>query len=739
MGASDILNNSSTNLDDARYERNNRLNPPEYAPMQSDLDDVFDDSYLDDVYGGYSSATPTGVSGGTDMQSGAPVGGYNAQPYAMPQQGNLGAGGQTSTEDKVFDIAAKFFKALLSFGKDFVNSFSCVTPKFWSKYGSHTFIAGLALAVLGLVVKLFGVSIGTTIIIGGLLSSATGVLVLMFTVDKAKGYTSMFKDDSSSQSQAPSYSVPVGNNDMEDYNPSDDPYGLEGYEDPFSDDEDSYVGDVSESSDVYEDPFDLLDSVSVVNNTLQESNTPAVSFDEALNTMPEITKGMYTRQFLYDNFVKVLEGYNPDYADVKKIDEDSDVFIQWEQYLRDASETVGVKSDNLPDLVSLEENLFTIKLTTTRPVGFKHEVVATELANIFAYAGGSLNSKVYATAEAIGKNCIFTIFTGETAMISLRDMYKNCKDYILDADNTIPVVIGVDQQGQVIKCDFRKVESVLIAGMPRSGKSWFVQAVLTQMCALVSPSQLSLYICDPKEGISDYKAFCLPHVKKFVNNDNDIVTTLRALVKQEAPRRKSLIGDAGFVNIWDYKERHPDVHLPVIYVVIDEVVTLAERMDKETKQEFQGLLVELISQLPALGIRAFLIPHVIKNDIIRKTTTDLIPCRISVCGDADHIESTTGTKPKDFTYKLKNTGDMAVKIPVVSSKTMYVHAPVLSNSNPKNNDIFDYLRRMWKVLEPDECNTEVTQKAEEAKLTAELLSSVDDDDNLDDILFGLDD
>lgn len=733
MGASDILNNSNTNLDDARYERNNRLNPPEFAPMQSDtsgLDDIFDDSYLDSAYsGGFSD---TGVSGAPSTM---PVGGFNPAQYTMSQQGGVSNANQTSTEDKVFELIAKFFKSLLNFGKDFINSFSQVTPKFWSKYGSHTFIAGLVLTVIGLVLKLFGVSIGTSIMVGSLLSSATGVLVLMFTVDKAKGYTSMFKDDTTAQSQPQNSFTPVSDMDYGDpFMDDDDPYQSGGYEDPFADEDPYDIGGTSDSPEEYDDLLDILDDVSSLNTPTQESGSANMSFDEALETMPQIDKGMYTRQYLYDNFVKVLEGYNPDYADIKKIDEDSDVFIQWEQYLRDASETVGVKSDNLPDLISLEENLFTIKLTTTRPVGFKHDVVATELANIFAYAGGSLNSKVYATAEAVGKNCIFTIFTGETAMISLRDMYKNCKDFILDSDNTIPVVLGVDQQGQVIKCDFRKVESVLVAGMPRSGKSWFVQAVLTQMCALVSPRQLSLYVCDPKEGISDYKAFCLPHVKKFVNNDNDIVTTLRALVKQEAPRRKKLIGDAGFVNIWDYKERHPDVHLPVIYVVIDEVVTLAERMDKETKQEFQGLLVELISQLPALGIRAFLIPHVIKNDIIRKTTTDLIPCRISVCGDAEHVESTTGTKPKDFTYKLKNTGDMAVKIPVVSSKTMFVHAPVLSNSNPKNNDIFDYLRRMWKVLEPDESGTEVTKKAEEDKLNEELLRSLETDD-LDDILF----
>lgn len=247
--------------------------------------------------------------------------------------------------------------------------------------------------------------------------------------------------------------------------------------------------------------------------------------------------------------------------------------------------------------------------------------------------------------------------------------------------------------------DFKKLESVIITGMPRSGKSWFVQAVLTQMCAFVSPSELHIYICDPKDGISDFKSFCLPQVKKFVSGDANIVETLRGIVKEEAVRRKAIIGDAGYVNVWDFKEDNPDFDLPIIYVVIDEVVTLAERMDKETKQEFQGLLVELISQLPALGIRAFLIPHVIKNDIIAKTATDLVPCKISVCGDAEHIEKATGSKVKDFPYKLVNKGDMAVRMPAVSPSTMFIHGPALTTSNNDNKRLFDYMKRVWNKIE----------------------------------------
>ena len=250
------------------------------------------------------------------------------------------------------------------------------------------------------------------------------------------------------------------------------------------------------------------------------------------------------------------------------------------------------------------------------------------------------------------------------------------------------------------------------------------------MCAFVSPRELNIYVCDPKDGISDFKSFCLPHIKKFVSGDDNIVSVIRNVVKVEGPRRKKIIGDAGCVNIWDFKELHPEVDMPLIYILIDEVVTLAARMEKEVKSEFQGLLFELISQMPALGIRALLIPHEVKNDIIKKEITDLIMCRISVLGSAEHIESSTGTKPKDFPYKLTNQGDMAVRIPIVNPKTMYVHAPALTSENVENNRVFDYMRQIWKRIEPDSYDGAVVERAELENESQELLKSAQDTNNL---------
>lgn len=723
---------TGTNLDDARADRNNRLNPPDYAPGQED------DFFNDDIFGGGAvepNNNSTDSSGGFDFSGTTDMFG-GAGMFSAPQQNTQAQPQQmVSTEDKIFDALGKGVKGSFHFVKDFVQSAKLVNAKFWASWGSNSFIVGIIFAAAGLILNLFKVgAIGLNFMIGGLVTAAVGIFVLMMNVDKAKEFTSFYKDGSSSSNVSNNVSLgsdtSFGNDSFGDLDNSSD--GFDDFDDDFSEDD---FGDDDGWGD--EDFDDGSDDSAFFSSTEAGSSEP-MSTEDALNAMTEVPQGMYTRQYLYEALTRVLPSIKSDFATTKVVDEDSDTFLAWEQYLRDACEATGVKQEALPNLISLEENLFTIKLTFDRPVGLKADAVATEIANIYAYGDGEdVLENVSAKADVVGKRCFITIFTGENAMISLLDMYGVCKDFMLNTKNYMPVVLGINQRGDVIKADFKKMESVIITGMPRSGKSWFVKNILLQMCVFVPPTELNIYICDPKEGISDFKTFKLPHVKKFVSGDNNIVATLREVVKALAPKRRKIIGDAGYQTIWEYKEVHPEVHMPIIYVLVDEVVTLASRMDKETNNEFRMLLRELISQLPALGIRAFLIPHVLNNDIIEKKTSDIVDCKVSVCGDADHIEKATGSKPKEFPFKLANKGDMAVRMPLVSPKTMFVHAPVICETNPQINGVFDYMGRVWSKLEPNEVKGSLAVGVDDEKLQSQATEMAFDDSDLEDLdLFG---
>lgn len=729
MGASN-LGNMGSDLDDRRAERDARMNPPEHAPMQGgDLDSFFDDDSTDSLGGGLSlgldtPATPS--AGGFDM-------GQNTQMLMQGQQNQYGMQGQgyankqqakDDMEAKFYDFLTKLGRTGIDFVKDFISSFKLLNPKFWTKWGSNSFVSGLVFCLIGVVTAILGLSIALDIIIAGVLSSMAGVLVLMLNLEKAKCYDSPYNEDTQPVQvpMADEWEINETDGVEEEF---DDPFEEEFFEedDPFEDideDDSSGIDPFASGSDVF-DPFSSNKSESSV--SIEDSVTQLQTFD----------KGVVTREYLFEVFTRVLPSKNSDFAKVTEIDPDSDTFITWESCLRDAAEVHGAKESSLPELIKLEETMFTIKMTCTRPAGFKLENVAEEISKLYAHSGGNYKAGVFATSLAVGKTCIITVFTNEGGLVTLKDMYSSCRGYMLDTGNHMPVVLGIDEGGKCITYDFKNTESVLITGMTRSGKSWCVQSMLTQMCALVPPSELNLYICDPKDGISDFNSFTLPHVKKFVSGDGNILQTLRSVVKDLAPKRKTIIGNAKCVNIWDFKAKYPSVHFPVIYIVIDEVVTLAERMNKEDKSEFQGLLVELISQLPACGIRAFLVPHVVKNDIIAKTATDLISSRFSVRGDAAHIESSTGTKPKDFPYKLSNKGDMAVRIPDLSPDTLFIHSPAITPSNEGNSQLFDYLRQVWLKIEPDEFEDSVCKNIDgvkeiESKVNNLDLNNVDDID-----------
>lgn len=759
MAVNDMMNGGGFDADAARYDRMNRTQPAPFAPGQDatfQQSDVFSQSAVSNQPNAMGDIFSTGVG------SPQPLGGGLSDPFnsnaglntgAIPQgtgfnQNPMQGQGQKTTEDKFWDAAVAGGKGAFSFFKEFTASFKELTPRFYSEYGRRVMWTGLVVGVVGIILRLFGLSAGLKIAIGGLVSMAFGVVGWGVLTEKAKLYSSMYKDENNTNQsimqQAPQ-PAPMENpmdlggfdNNQDFSNSQDDDWGS--FEPSDSDEswDDDGVDDYDSDDDGFDDDF---------GEDLEVKGEDGMDADTALSTLQDIPAGMYTRQYLFDAFNKVLPTLRPDFAQMKEYDEADNSFLRWDEMLREAAQAAGCKEDFLPELQKLQENLFVIKVTCDRPTGFKPEAVANELASMYAYKDGERNEAVYATYDTVGMQCIITIYTGGSALVSLKDMYSQVKSEVLKGDKYyMPVILGIDQNGKVIWCDFKKIESCIVAGMPRSGKSWLVQAILTQLCAFVPPSELNFYIFDPKAGTSDFKAFCLPHVKKFASRYKNeqgtivnpegigILETLEKIVRIEAPRRKKLLGDAGVVNIWDYRKKYPDVELPLLYIIIDEAVTLAEDMEKEEKAAYQSYVTQLITQFPNLGIRAFLIPHVVKDQIIKKTATDSVKCRISVKGSPDHIEASTGTKPRDFKYKLCNVGDMAVNMPDISPKTMFVHGVAITDDNEKNNQIFDYLRRMWIKLDPSCADTEVSKNAEIEIANQKALDSLEDDSPIDEV------
>jgi hypothetical protein len=682
-------------MENARIDRNREINPAEVEPGMGDFDWDNDATPTGGSPAGWGSSannTMSGPFGSTDTQGG--LGGFG---------GFGGAFGQQPPVQKEDDVEEKFWLGLKKLGSGFikftgelVSSFKTFDVMVRMRTGKSIFITGVITAIAGLLLILFGFGnqLGMSLLVGGLVSTGVGVPLFMFSYDdvmkngvpELQGTTDMPEGD-----------METNFDDFGDFADDED----EDVFDIFGDDDDSDI----DTSDFTED----LDFSAFEENETSEEEI-SQNMGSTLNGL-NISNGMVTRQYLYENIIACLMNVNQNFDNVRSIQDGSDEFDAWDAIIQNSAGVFKPKGSevDLPYLITAKEKLFYIILEIRRVNWIKNiDSFVSEIVNIcrFDEDTGKTDTSIYGVGNTVGDKIYVKIMKGETAMVTVKDTYKNVADDIKNSNHFLPIVMGLDAEGHVVWQDFKDINSILVTGMPRSGKTWLVQSILCQMMFYLKPSELNFYILDPKDQISDFKAMEMPHIRKFVSNDADILKELSNIVKIEGPRRKKIIGDAGFVNIWDFKKRNPDVDLPLLYVVIDEVITLAERMTKETKDEFQSLLLELVSQLPALGIRIFMIPHVVKDNILKKSITDLIPCRISVRGDAEHIERTVGAK--NFKHKLFNQGDMAVRFN--NDEPMFIHSAVLTNSNESNNDLFSFLLKFWLKLEPESINGSLHSK-----------------------------
>ncbi|MCC0665869.1 FtsK/SpoIIIE domain-containing protein [Clostridioides sp. ZZV15-6597] len=609
---------------------------------------------------------------------------------------------QTSNEEKIFDATVMFLKGLFGFLKEFVTSFSNFNTTSRLETGRTIVIISIIVCIVGVIAIMFGKTKGINLIISSFLSSSIGIPL----------FYSAYID------------LKVNNNDEGTNNDLDE----ESFQSEDFLDEDEEFIEEELTEDEYYDYFqdDFFEDETTIDNEVENNRELVV---DNINTG---FNGMFTRSYLYENISNCLTSINPSFNKVKTFNEEDINFQAWDAIIQNSAQILGGKNKDVEPmyLISLQEKLFYIYLSVKRPNWLKNvDSLVKEIINIYAFnrETGILNENIYGDGVSVGDTINIKIMKDVSTMISLRDTYTLVEKEILNTGNYIPVVLGIDTEGCVVFKDLKNVESLLIAGPPRSGKTWVALSIICQISAYLSPSEAQFYIFDPKGKLSDYKALEIPHVKKFITKTEDMLGILRDVVNVEGAYRQDLIGDAGEVNIWDYKKKNPSVKLPLLYIVIDEVITVAESMPKEVKAEFQSLLIKLVTRLPAAGIRIIMLPHVIKHEILSKTLTDNIPCRISVMGNAEHIEKSTGDKK--FNHKLKNKGDLAVKF--FNDNAQFVHASVLTKSNNDNAKFFDFLSKFWLKLEPDSYEDSVKKANEEIYTKKDSLNQEFDEKEFD--------
>lgn len=175
--------------------------------------------------------------------------------------------------------------------------------------------------------------------------------------------------------------------------------------------------------------------------------------------------------------------------------------------------------------------------------------------------------------------------------------------------------------------------SALIGGRTGSGKSYLIHALIMDAVTRYSPEELTLYLCDLKEGV-EFKQYAdarLPHARAIaVESNREFAISLLEALDLEITERGALFkAKAGgtAVNITQFRQESGQTW-PRVIIVIDEFHKLFEQDDRLARRAMQ-LLERVIKEGRAFGVHTILASQSLANvDASFRSLAGQIPYRL---------------------------------------------------------------------------------------------------------------
>lgn len=223
----------------------------------------------------------------------------------------------------------------------------------------------------------------------------------------------------------------------------------------------------------------------------------------------------------------------------------------------------------------------------------------------------------------------------------------------------VPVTLGVGKDNRLVVRNFSTVNTTLITGGLRAGKTSMLLYILKQITDVYTPKEVEVYLYDMQGENSILSKVGLEQVRGFYSTEADLLTKLEELTTDEVEKRTTLFLEGGHKNIIEYNKDNPQNSLPYIYVVIDEMQLLVDSLDKESNTKLKDALKDIVTKYSNYGLRLIASSFRADNRILDKAVVDAIPCRIAMKGEVADVYATLG----DLTHStsITRTGDMIVR------------------------------------------------------------------------------
>lgn len=248
---------------------------------------------------------------------------------------------------------------------------------------------------------------------------------------------------------------------------------------------------------------------------------------------------------------------------------------------------------------------------------------------------------------------------GITTTVSFKEVFESLEDVKKHPFN---IAFGKDISGKVVVGDFDKFPHLLVSGTTGSGKSVFVNSIITTLIMRMSPDELRVALIDPKRvEMNKYKD--IPHLLcPVVNEPQEAYVLMKRLVEEMEDRyRRFEIADCS-TNVKEYNEyaeEHGIEKMYYILAILDEYADLNDNC-----KELAGPVQSLCQKARAAGIHLMIATQRPTVNVITGTIKANLSTRVAL--SAASAQDSMVVLDQGGAEDLMGNGDMLVKYPLLS-------------------------------------------------------------------------